>query len=197
MLALIAGCGGGSGTVTRQSKGGPVVKETKAEGQIGNVVPPGAIDPGQTPDPDSENMGGADANTVVTAVGKDRYELVIENTSRVGYIDAILWQPPAGATIESVVEQAGWEPRGHRRPDLVQRPSSQATQVSLPPGRVRNRDLHHAAASGTPREGAPVRRVREQRPRDPQHDAHPEQHPVDARNVRCGQHLIEGPGSKC
>jgi hypothetical protein len=109
LLALVAaGCGGSSGTVTQGTGGGkkPIVKETQKEGQIGNVTPPGALSPNDSPDPDSENMGGSDANTSIVHEGPTTWQLVIQNTSRVGYIDSIYWKPPPGATITSVTSSS-------------------------------------------------------------------------------------------
>jgi hypothetical protein len=104
-VASLAACGGGSKpspSVSASAKGHYAVKVTNQEGKIGNVVPSPPAPPGAKPDPDTENMGGADANTSVIPLGNGRYQLIIQNTSRVGYIDSVLWQPPPGATVASV-----------------------------------------------------------------------------------------------
>jgi hypothetical protein len=107
LTVIVAGCGGsskaGAGTTAARGKKRHFqAKVTKAEGAIGNVVPGPPPPADVSPDPDTENMGGSDANTTITPIGNDRYQLVIQNTSRIGYIDSVDWQPPPGATVESV-----------------------------------------------------------------------------------------------
>lgn len=104
-LAL-AGCGGAAPhahTSTSVTKApAKSLKETAKEGGIGLVTPPPPLPKGDRADPDSLNMGGADISWVLNALGGDRYELHLTNTSRVGFIDQINWEPPRGDHIQSI-----------------------------------------------------------------------------------------------
>lgn len=98
---LLSGCGSPShSTVTTVSS--PITAKERAEGAIGNVTPPPPPAPDSSPDPDSANMAGADLNWVVDPDGKDRYQLYLQNTSRVGYVDAITWHAPPGEAVVAV-----------------------------------------------------------------------------------------------
>jgi hypothetical protein len=105
LVALLApGCGGsGGGSDKAAAKYGrqPVVKTTAAEAKIGNVIPT-PPPRGQRADPDTYAKGGADGAWVIRALGNDRYELTVQNTSRVGYIETFDWRPPVGATVKTV-----------------------------------------------------------------------------------------------
>ena len=103
-VLTLTGCGNGtkssqSGTTTSHTR---TVPETPQEGTIGNVTPPPPRKPGETADPDSLNAGGADAEWVVQWLGNGRYALHITNTSRIGFIDQIVWRPPHGDRIRTV-----------------------------------------------------------------------------------------------
>jgi hypothetical protein len=104
LVLLGAGCGG-SGNDT-STAGAPVVKTTEEQGQIGNIVPDPPPPGNQTVDPDLRTKGGADVAWVIRSLGNDRFELSIQNTSRIGYLETFDWRPPSGDTIESVTESS-------------------------------------------------------------------------------------------
>ena len=105
MLVLLgAGCGGGGNDTS--TAGAPVVETTKEEGQIGNIVPEPPPPGNQTVDPDLRTKGGADVAFVVRSLGNNRFELSVQNTSRIGYLETFNWRPPSGDTIDSVTQSS-------------------------------------------------------------------------------------------
>ena len=58
-------------------------------------------------DPNTLGRGAADAVTVVTWLGSGRYQLDVQNTSGIGYINTFSWVPPAGLTITAVTSSEG------------------------------------------------------------------------------------------
>jgi len=54
------------------------------------------------PDPDQSLKGDAAGMTVVRHIGGDRYELLVQNTSDIGFINTFEWSPPAGLRITGV-----------------------------------------------------------------------------------------------
>jgi hypothetical protein len=95
---LVAGCGSSH----HSAAGSTATAKHEAQGAIGNVTPPPPPAADVTPDPDSANMAGADLDWVVDQAGKDRYQLYLQNTSRVGYVDSITWRAPPGESVVAV-----------------------------------------------------------------------------------------------
>jgi hypothetical protein len=52
-------------------------------------------------------VAGADSLTTVRPLSPGHYELLIHNTSGIGFINGIVWQPPAGWTIKSISNVSG------------------------------------------------------------------------------------------
>jgi hypothetical protein len=100
---LLAACGGGSANRAPDvtAKGTKLARD----GAIG-LVTPHPIPPTEPADPDSMPKGGPDLSYVVRAIGKDTYTILFQNTSRVGYIDAVEYSAPPGVTIDSVTKSS-------------------------------------------------------------------------------------------
>jgi len=58
-------------------------------------LPPG-------PDPDQGAKQGNDANVVVRQLPNGRFELLVQNTSGIGWIDSFQWVPPPGMTVTNI-----------------------------------------------------------------------------------------------
>jgi hypothetical protein len=102
-VAVLAGCGGSSSSGGAPSNGkssGNAALKAR-QGAIG-LVTPHPIPRNQRADPDSMPMGGGDLAYTVRSVGTDTYKLLIQNTSRIGFIDTVEFKPPYGAKIEAV-----------------------------------------------------------------------------------------------
>jgi hypothetical protein len=54
-----------------------------------------------------EPMGTIEYSTTIYPLGGDRYELVVQNTSAIGTINAFTWSAPAGLTITAVTKSTG------------------------------------------------------------------------------------------
>jgi hypothetical protein len=76
LAGLLTGCGGGSGATPSGHNVQPIVP------QVGL---------------------GVDAQTTVRAFPKSHFELLVANTSGLGYIDSFTWSPPPGAPIKAVI----------------------------------------------------------------------------------------------
>jgi hypothetical protein len=50
---------------------------------------------------------GSDDATVVRPLGGDRFELYVENTSGIGFINSFTWSPPPGWKIKSIAKASG------------------------------------------------------------------------------------------
>ena len=48
------------------------------------------------------SLGGADVETVLTAVARNRYRLRVLNTSGIGILNGFDWTPPPGSKIDSI-----------------------------------------------------------------------------------------------
>ena len=57
--------------------------------------------------PNATGEGAADAVTVVSWISPGKYQLDVQNTSGVGYIDQFTWVPPANLTISAVTSSEG------------------------------------------------------------------------------------------
>jgi hypothetical protein len=90
VLSFLVGCGGGSHSATLTT------------GQYAPIKAAKTYSPAEAADPDSYNKGGADALTVVRSLGNNHYQLVVSNTSAVGFINTFTWVPPPEATISAV-----------------------------------------------------------------------------------------------
>jgi hypothetical protein len=102
IVVLLAGCGG-NGTAQEQLqttgsyapiKPAPILRHNE------NGIDPGVL-----------SRSGSDVVTVLRSLGRDhddggdvvkRYELLVMNTSSIGYIDSFSWDPPPGATIVDI-----------------------------------------------------------------------------------------------
>jgi hypothetical protein len=51
--------------------------------------------------------GAADAVSIVSFLGPDRYQLDVQNTSGIGFINQFTWVPPANMTITAVTSSEG------------------------------------------------------------------------------------------
>jgi hypothetical protein len=58
-------------------------------------------------DPDTLPKGSADAVTVVRWLSPGLYQLEVQNTSGIGFIDSFNWVPPANMTITAVTSSEG------------------------------------------------------------------------------------------
>jgi hypothetical protein len=92
---LLVACGGGS-TPTA----------TPTTGQYAPIKAAKTYSATEAADPDSYNKGGADAMTVVRALGNNRYQLVVSNTSAVGFINTFTWVPPPETRIAAVTSSS-------------------------------------------------------------------------------------------
>jgi hypothetical protein len=109
LLALVlalAGCGGKSDSASQVRGAKPVVKPTPAQGKVGNVVPATPPKGNGRVDPDLLAKSGVDVAWAVMSLGGNRYELTVQNTSRVGYVETFDWRPPDGDTIVTVSDSS-------------------------------------------------------------------------------------------
>jgi hypothetical protein len=60
-----------------------------------------------TADPNTLGRGAADAVTVVSFLGSGRYQLDVQNTSGIGYINQFTWVPPPALTVTAVTSSEG------------------------------------------------------------------------------------------
>jgi len=58
-------------------------------------------------DPNALGKASADAVTIVRWIGPGRYQLEVENTSGIGYINAFSWVPPINLTVTAVTSSEG------------------------------------------------------------------------------------------
>jgi hypothetical protein len=58
-------------------------------------------------DPNALGRGAADAVVIVRWVGAGTYQLDVQNTSGIGYIDQFTWVPPANLTVTAVTSSVG------------------------------------------------------------------------------------------
>ena len=58
-------------------------------------------------DPNTLGRGAADAVTVVSWIGAGTYQLDVQNTSGIGYINQFTWVPPANLTVTAVTSSKG------------------------------------------------------------------------------------------
>jgi hypothetical protein len=61
-----------------------------------------AVDLPPGPDPDQGAKQGNDANVVVRQLSNGRFELLVQNTSGIGWINSFQWVPPAGMTVTKI-----------------------------------------------------------------------------------------------
>jgi hypothetical protein len=92
-LALLAGCGGGGGTTTTVR---PAIIPINPN--LKNV-------PGH--DPDAEQRAGTEVHATIRAAGNGHYQVLVQNTSQIGFINSFDWIPPAGMTVTSVSSSTG------------------------------------------------------------------------------------------
>jgi hypothetical protein len=83
--AFLAGCGGGGQAPTS-----------------GTPIKASPMFRGESSDPAAGIVSGADANSLIRSLGHNHYQLVVTNTSAIGFINTFTWTPPAGATILTV-----------------------------------------------------------------------------------------------
>jgi len=57
-------------------------------------------------DPDSTSVGGQDLSATIVHPSGDRYRVVISNTSGIGYINALNWNPPDGMRITQITSSS-------------------------------------------------------------------------------------------
>jgi hypothetical protein len=88
-LCLLAGCGG-DGDRSAQPTGpyAPIKASPMFRGEF--------------QDPAAGIVSGADASSLVRFLGGNRYQLVVTNTSSIGFINTFTWFPPDGAKIVAV-----------------------------------------------------------------------------------------------
>jgi len=60
-----------------------------------------------TADPNTLGRGAADAVTVVSFLGSGRYQLDVQNTSGIGFINQFTWVPPPNLTVTAVTSSEG------------------------------------------------------------------------------------------
>jgi hypothetical protein len=83
VVGLLGGCGGGGSA----SSNNPTAAELYAKQiQVGTF---GTYVAGE--DPDELDRGGVDVTTVIRSLGGDRYQLLIQNASDVGFINTFSW----------------------------------------------------------------------------------------------------------
>ena len=69
---------------------------------------PASASPRATADnPNASSRGSADAVTVVTWIAPKTYQLDVQNTSGIGFIDEFTWSPPIGLTITGIKSTEG------------------------------------------------------------------------------------------
>lgn len=64
----------------------------------------GALPP--SPDPDQGAKQGNDAVVVVRQLPHGHYELLVQNTSGIGWIDSFQWVPPAGMRVTAITKSS-------------------------------------------------------------------------------------------
>jgi hypothetical protein len=85
-VALLAGCGGG-GTTSESAK---------------PLIPPQVQKDKPGIDPDELFKAGADAQTNIQALGNDRFQLSVQNTGDIGFINTFTWTPPPAMVVTAV-----------------------------------------------------------------------------------------------
>lgn len=70
------------------------------------MLVPHAIAADGPPDPDQGAKQGNDAVVVVRQLSNQRYELLIQNTSGIGFINSFQWVPPPGMTITKITGES-------------------------------------------------------------------------------------------
>lgn len=60
-----------------------------------------------TDNPNAVSRGSADAVTVVSWIAPKTYQLDVQNTSGIGFIDEFTWSPPVGLTITAIKSTEG------------------------------------------------------------------------------------------
>jgi hypothetical protein len=93
-VALFAGCGGGGNSSVPKGGGYKAIKPTP-------LVRGVAVDPA------AGIVSGADASSVIRLLGHDRYQLVVTNTSSIGFINTFTWTPPDRTKILAVTRTQG------------------------------------------------------------------------------------------
>jgi hypothetical protein len=91
---LLVGCGGSTPAATPTT------------GQYAPIKAAKTYSPTKAADPDSFNKGGADAMTVVRSLGNDHFQLVVSNTSAIGFINTFTWVPPPETRIAAVTSSS-------------------------------------------------------------------------------------------
>jgi hypothetical protein len=72
-----------------------------------NVLAGAAMQVLNSEDATRVHQAGSDADTVVRTVSPGHYELLIDNTSGIGYIKGFRWTPPTGWTVTAVTKTSG------------------------------------------------------------------------------------------
>jgi hypothetical protein len=88
-VGLLAGCGGGSHTNASKNAGYAPLR----------ALP---VFSGAGVDPDAEHKAGADLSSVIRSLGNNHFQLVVTNTSPIGFINTFTWVPPPGVNILAV-----------------------------------------------------------------------------------------------
>jgi hypothetical protein len=65
------------------------------------------------------HQAGSDADTIVRTISPGHYELLIDNTSGIGYIKGYRWTPPTGWTVTAVTKTSGGKCHVGGNGDLV------------------------------------------------------------------------------
>jgi hypothetical protein len=116
VIALCGPLGASAATAGIHGSAGKQGSEGK-QGSAATVAKPKAVKPAKAAppellDPTVLGKAGADVVTIVRWLndegpGAGKYQLEVENTSGIGYIDSFNWNPPVGMTIVAVTSSEG------------------------------------------------------------------------------------------
>jgi hypothetical protein len=96
-LGLLTSCGSSSHSSTPTTGAYAPLRASKIFKASGNAYI----------DPDTEHTSSADALSVFRSLGNHHYQLMVSNTSAIGFINTFTWVPPPGVTIKAVTSGTG------------------------------------------------------------------------------------------
>jgi hypothetical protein len=92
VVAVLTACGGGTSN--------PDFKSLYRQ----QIKPNPVLAPKPGRDPDTKPEAGQHAQTVVRSLGANHYQLLVVNTSDIGFINTFTWLPPRGFRLTAVIK---------------------------------------------------------------------------------------------